>query len=151
MADATAMAKNKVQDASSSIAQGAQGAADNVKKAAGYVADQANEAVSNASKGISNAGSYLDQRAEDAACAIGGGLKAAGDAVRQNVPQEGRLGQASSAVAQRLTETGDYLEREGFEGIMKDVSSLIKNNPIPSLLIGIGLGVLVARATASRT
>jgi ElaB/YqjD/DUF883 family membrane-anchored ribosome-binding protein len=151
MADTTTMAKNKVQEASSAVSQGAQSAADNVRKTAGYVADQANEAVSNASKGIANAGSYLDQRAEDAACSIGGGLKAAGDAVRHNAPQEGRLGQASSAVAQRLTETGDYLEREGFEGIVKDVSSLIKNNPIPSLLIGIGLGVLVARATASRT
>lgn len=151
MADATTMAKNKAQEAANTFAQGATGAADNVKRAAGYVAEQANEAASNASKGIANAGSYLDQKAEDAACAIGGGLKAAGDAVRQNIPQEGRLGQASSAVAQRLTETGDYLEREGFEGIVKDVSSVIRKNPIPALLIGIGLGVLVARATASRT
>ncbi|HEY0984380.1 MULTISPECIES: hypothetical protein [unclassified Schlesneria] len=151
MADTTTMAKNKVQEASQAVAQGAQGAVDNVRKAAGYVADQASEAACNASKGIASAGSYLDQKAEDAACAIGGGLKAAGEAVRHNIPQEGRLGQASSAVAQRLTETGEYLEREGLDGIMQDVSSVIRKNPIPALLIGIGLGVLVARATSSRT
>lgn len=151
MADVTTMAKNKIQEATNAVSQGAAGAAENVKRAAGYVAEQANEAACNASKGIANAGSYIDQRAEEAACAIGGGLKAAGEAVRHNIPQEGRLGQASSAVAQRLTETGDYIEREGLEGIVKDVAGVIRKNPIPALLIGIGLGVLVARATSSRT
>ena len=77
-------------------------------------------------------------------------MKAAADAIRHNAPHDGRLGQASTAVAQSLTDTGAYLEREGLEGIAKDITTLIKKNPIPALMIGIGLGFLVARAS-SRT
>ena len=128
MADNSATAKNKFQDA-------------------GYVADQAKDAANYAAKGVANAGTYLDHKAEDATSAFGGGLKAAGDAIRHNAPHDGRMGQASTAVAQTLTNTGTYLEREGLEGIAKDITTLIKKNPIPALMIGIGLGFLVARAS----
>jgi hypothetical protein len=32
-----------------------------------------------------------------------------------------------------------------------DLTNLIKRNPIPSLLIGVGLGFLLARITSSRS
>jgi hypothetical protein len=90
-------------------------------------------------------------KAEEATSAIGGRLKAAGEAIRHNAPHEGRFGQASEAVAQTLNNTGDYLEREGLAGMGKDLTELIKRNPIPALLLGIGVGFLLARATNSRT
>jgi len=139
-----------MQEAGNTCAQAANTATDAVKGAASYVADQAKDMASNASKGAANVGSYLEGKAGDATSAISGGLKAAGDAIRQNAPHDGRLGQASAAVAQSLSDTGDYLEREGLQGIGKDLTCLIKRNPIPSLLLGIGLGFLVARATSSR-
>jgi len=151
MADVMTTAKNKVQEASNTCAQAATGAAESVKSGANYVADQARELASNASKGAANVGSYLDSRAEEATSALGGGLKAASEAIRQNAPHEGRLGQASSAVAQTLSDTGAYLEREGLQGIGSDLTCLIKKNPIPALMLGIGLGFLVARATTTRT
>jgi hypothetical protein len=144
MADVMANAKNKVQEAGNT-------AAESVKSAATYVADQARDVASNASRGAANLGSFLDNKAGEATSAIGGGLKAAGEAIRQNAPHEGRLGQATSAVAQTLNDTGDYIEREGVQGIAGDLTSLIKRNPIPALLLGIGLGFLVARASSSRT
>ena len=140
MADMSTTAKNKVQEAGNAASQAASGAAEGVKTAAGYVADQAKDAANYASKGVASAGSYLDHKAEDATNALGGGLKAAADAIRHNAPHDGRLGQASTAVAQSLTDTGAYLEREGLEGIAKDITTLIKKNPIPALMIGIGLG-----------
>lgn len=151
MADAVTNTKNRMQEAGGATAQAATSAMEGVKSTANYVADQAKEMASNASKSAANVGSYLDSKAEDATCAIGGGLKAAGQAIRQNAPQEGRLGQASSAIAQTLNETGEYVEREGLEGIGKDLAALVKRNPIPSLIIGIGLGFLVARAAMNRT
>ena len=139
MADVMSSAKNKFQEVGNQAVEAANTAADNVRNAAGYVVDQV--------KDMAKAGSA---RAEDATHAIGGGLRAASDAIRQNLPQDGRLGQATSAVAQGLSETGDYIEREGLEGIGSDLTNLIKRNPIPALLLGIGLGFLVARATTSR-
>ena len=82
---------------------------------------------------------------------MGGRFRAAGDAIRQNLPQEGTLGQASSAVAKTLEDTGSYLEREGLQGIACDMTKMIKNNPIPSLMMGVGLGFLIARATTPRS
>jgi len=150
MADVISNAKNKVQEVGNSCAQAATGAAEGIRNAAGYVADQAKDVASSASKQAANAGSYLDSKAEEATAALGGGLKAAGEAIRQNAPHDGRLGQASSAVAQTLSDTGAYLEREGLQGMGSDLATLIKKNPIPALLIGIGLGFLVARASSTR-
>jgi hypothetical protein len=154
MADVMTTAKNKIQEAGNSAAQAANSAAnttaEGVRNAANYVADQAKELANNASKGVACAGSFLDTKADEATHALGGGLKAAGDAIRQNAPHDGRIGQASSAVAQGLADTGDYIEREGVKGIGNDLVCLIKRNPIPALLVGIGLGFLVARASSPR-
>jgi len=158
MADMSTMAKekaqelgNKAQEMGNSCAQAASNAADGIRSAVGHVADQARDAAAAASRQAGQAGSFLDRKAEDAASALGGGLKAAGEAIRSNAPQEGTFGQASSRVAQSLTDTGDYIQRQGLEGIGGDITNMIKRNPIPALIMGIGLGFLVARASAPRS
>lgn len=151
MADVMTTARNKAQDFGNTLEQAAGGAAEGVKNAAGYVSDKAKDAASNLAKGTEEAASYLNQRAEDATAAVGGRLKAAGDAIRHNAPHDGTLGQASSAVAKTLEDTGSYLEREGLQGIACDMTKMIKNNPIPSLMIGVALGFLIARATTPRS
>ncbi len=151
MADTMANLRNKAQDLGNSIGQTASRTAENVTTAAATAAEAAKSAAADLSKEGQKAATYLGQRAEDATSAMGGQLKAAGDTIRQNAPHDGALGQASSAVARTLEETGEYLQREGLEGIASDLSSLVKKNPIPSLLVGIGLGFLLARATTSRT
>jgi hypothetical protein len=58
------------------------------------------------------------------------------------------LGSAKSAAADALERTGRYVEQEGFSGMAGDVSELIRKNPIPALLLGIGFGFLLARFTS---
>lgn len=147
MADTPTMPKNKGQEASDSASSMASGVVDGIKNAAGYVAGQTKDAASYAARGVASAGSYLDHKAEDATASIGSGLQAAGDAIHHNLPQDGPIGRGSTVVAETFTSAGKYLEREGLEGIANDFSSLIKRNPIPALLIGFGLGFLMARAT----
>jgi hypothetical protein len=48
-----------------------------------------------------------------------------------------------------LESGGRYLQQEGLSGIMDDVTELVKRNPIPALLLGIGIGFILARATSS--
>jgi len=140
MADVSTTAKNKVEELGNTCAQAASNASEGLRNAAGYVADQAKDFAGSAS-----------QKAEDATAAIGSRLRAAGDAIRQSGPHDGRMGQASSAVAQTLSNTGEYLEREGLQGIEHEITGMIKRNPIPALLMGIGLGFLIAQATARRS
>jgi len=71
--------------------------------------------------------------------------------LRENLPREGVLGTASSTVARGLETGGRYLERESFQGMADDLTSIIRRNPIPAILIGIGLGFVLARATTSRS
>ena len=59
------------------------------------------------------------------------------------------MGAASDAVAQTLERTGRYLQEEGLKGIGEDAASLIRRYPIQSVLIGIGIGFLIARSTRS--
>jgi len=40
----------------------------------------------------------------------------------------------------------DYVTNEGFSGMVDDVSDVIRRNPLPALLIGFGLGFVLARA-----
>jgi hypothetical protein len=68
--------------------------------------------------------------------------------LRDRGPHEGMLGSASTTVAGALESGGRYLQEEGFSGMMDDVAGIIRRNPIPAVLIGIGLGFLIARTTS---
>jgi hypothetical protein len=61
------------------------------------------------------------------------------------MPSEGYVGQASSCVAKSLEEGGKYLAQEGLSGLADDVGAVIKRNPLPAVLVGIGLGFLIGR------
>jgi hypothetical protein len=123
----------KAKDTASSVAQSAEDAAI-------YVGHKAEDAAS-----------YVGHKAEDATAAVGGSLKSLGSTIRENTPRSGMVGEASSAVADTLESTGRYLQEEGLKGITEDVANLIRRNPIPALLAGVGVGFLIARATTRRS
>jgi len=72
-------------------------------------------------------------------------MESLGDAIRSREPAQGMLHNAGEAVASQLECSGRYLEEQGLKGIGEDVTNLIRRNPIPALLIGVGIGVLLAR------
>jgi ElaB/YqjD/DUF883 family membrane-anchored ribosome-binding protein len=88
-------------------------------------------------------------KAEDATSAFGKSLETAADKVRQNTPNEGVLGRASEAVASTLEQSGRYIEQKNLTGIADDMTEMIKRNPIPAVLIGVGLGFLLGRTLRS--
>jgi hypothetical protein len=61
------------------------------------------------------------------------------------------LGSATRAVADGLEGTGKYLEDKNLSGMMDDMTGLIKRNPIPAVLLGLGIGFLVGRALSSNS
>jgi len=95
--------------------------------------------------------STVSQAAESATAAMGSGLKSLSDTIREHSPDGGMVKQASSAVADTLERTGRYLQEEGFQGLAEDVTRLIRRNPLPTLLVGLGVGFLIARAMTSRS
>jgi len=123
--------KDKVQDTAHSFSERAGDVASNVAHRTGEMASTAGRKVDS---GVSAAGS---------------GMQSFAETVREHGPSSGMLGSATSAVADTLENTGEYLETHGLSGIAEDLTSLVRRNPIPALLIGIGVGFLIARATRS--
>jgi ElaB/YqjD/DUF883 family membrane-anchored ribosome-binding protein len=129
----------KAEDAAYAATSGVKSFGENVRDKGEDVANAAKQAASD-----------LGRKAEDATHAVGSGLKSLGETIRQKGPAEGALGSATSSVASGLESGGQYLQQQGIKGIADDMTNLIRNNPIPALLVGVGLGFLLARATMRR-
>lgn len=142
--------KNKSDEKNKNMSQGAQDTIDRAKEAAASMGDRAKEAAAAVQERAEHAASYVGQKAEDATSAVGGGLKSLSETIREKTPSSGMMGSASSAVADSLERTGRYLEEEGLGGMAEDLTDLIRRNPIPSLLVGVGIGFMLARAMTPR-
>lgn len=136
--------------------------ASNTDDIASYVGRKTEDAVSYVGHKVEDAASYVGQRADDAAsfvsqktddagAAVGSGLRSLGQSVRDRGPEGGIAGDASSAVADGLENSGRYIQEEKLKDIAEDVTNLIRRNPIPALLIGVAAGYLVGRITTPRS
>jgi hypothetical protein len=120
-----------------------------VQDAASSAAQRAKDFASSASQTASDAASQVGHKAEDATTAVGSGIRSLAGTLRENMPHEGMLGSASSAVADSLDRSGRYIEEEGLSGIASDVTDLVRRYPIPALFVGLGIGYLIARSMRS--
>jgi hypothetical protein len=134
--------KNKAQETATAVA-------DKANEMTSSVTEKAREMASSVGQKASEAASTVGTKAEEATHAVGSGMKSLAGTLRENLPHEGMMASASSAVANTLERGGRYLEEEGLSGIGDDLTNMIRRNPIPALLIGIGIGFLIARATRS--
>jgi len=123
--------------------------ADKAKDMASSAMDKTREVASNVADKARDMGSRAADKADNVAGKVGSGLESAAGAVRDHSPQSGMLGTAASKVADTLEGTGRYLREEGVTGMADDLTDLIRRNPIPALLVGIGVGFLLSRALTS--
>jgi len=78
-------------------------------------------------------------------------MQTAADKVREYAPDGGMLGSAGRGVADAIDRAGQYVEDKNLSGMMDDMTNLVKRNPIPALLLGLGVGFLVGRVLSSRS
>lgn len=127
----------------------ASSATHSAQEAASSAAQRARDVASQVSQSASDAASSLGHRAEDATASVASGMRSLAGTLREKMPHEGMLGSASSAVADSLDRGGRYVEEEGLKGIASNVTDLVRRYPIPALLIGLGIGYLIARSLRS--
>jgi len=140
--------KNLVDKAADKTKDLTHNVADRAKDAASSVADKARDAASSISEGASHlAGSAVD-RADDAANAAGSGMKNLADSLRRHTSDEGVLGSASNKLADTLESGGKYLQDQGLSGLTDDLGGMIRRYPIGAMLVGVGIGYLLACATS---
>ena len=107
--------------------------------------DKARETAGAVGQTLGSAASTVGHQAEDWTHAAGAGLKNFGESLQQKAPHEGFLGDASQAVASGLRQGGRYLEEEGISGMLNDLTGLIRNYPIPAILVGLGVGYCIGK------
>jgi hypothetical protein len=134
--------KAKVQETASSLA-------DKAKDAASAVADKTKEMASSAAHSVSDTASNLGHKADDAVGSVGTGMKNLAGTVREKAPHEGMLGTAASRAAGALESGGRYIEEEKLSGMAGDFTGMLKENPILTLCIGVGIGFLLAQMIPS--
>jgi len=112
---------------------------------AAHIEDLAAEAEGEAQGIASSLGSKADKATE----AVGAGMEHLGEAMRSHAPNEGALGDAARTVARKLESGGRYLEEKGLHGIGEDITQIVRENPVPALVIGLGIGFALARILRS--
>jgi hypothetical protein len=102
-------------------------------------------AIANSEAGNHPSGSKVAGKAQQAATTIGGRLEAAAEVVRERLPQEGATGQVANALSDQLSGIGRYLQSHELRGVVASMGNVIRQYPVQSLLLGIGIGYLLSR------
>ena len=142
--DLAADAASKARDVAGSLA-------DAGRSAASGLADAGRSAASGLTDAARSAARSAGQAADSATSRAGEKVESLAGTVREYGPHSGVFGQATETVAQGLERGGRYLEDQGVSGLTNDLTEMVKRNPIPALLFGIGLGFVLARLTSSRS
>jgi uncharacterized protein YjbJ (UPF0337 family) len=79
--------------------------------------------------------------------AVGERIGSLADVIREKAPHEGAVGTAATTVAEKLDVAGSYLQQRDVNHMLGDLSGMIRRYPVPALLIGLGIGYLLARST----
>jgi hypothetical protein len=137
-------AKSKTQEAAS-------GVVDKARNVASAVGEKARDAASSVASTAGHIAADVGDKAENATSAVGGGMKSLADTIREKSPQSGMLHSAASSVADGLENSGRYLQEHGLSGMGEDLTNLVRRNPLPAVLLGIGFGFLLARAITPRS
>jgi len=135
-----------------SFTPGTTSAAESVKDMAKDAGGKAESFVKDAASAVAqksgDAASYVAHKTEECTTSMGRDMKSLAGTIRSNVPHEGMLGTAGSAVANTLETYGRELEEHGLGGIADDITNTVRRHPVPAIMIGIGLGFLLARTFA---
>jgi ElaB/YqjD/DUF883 family membrane-anchored ribosome-binding protein len=123
-------------DAIDTTSEQAHRAVEGVKDTAQQAADKAQQL-----------GEQAVERADAATTAVGERMTDAAQAIREKAPASGAAAQLADTAANTLERAGSYLQEQDLAAMRADLEGLIRRHPIESLLIGMGIGYLLARST----
>ncbi|HEX5864646.1 MAG TPA: hypothetical protein VF014_10410 [Casimicrobiaceae bacterium] len=112
---------------------------------AGQIDEKKDGAVAKMTATAQELGATAASKANDAASVVGEKIGSLASVIRDNAPHEGPVATAATAVADGLESAGSYLREKKFDDLAQDVTALVRTYPVQSLLIGVGLGYLLAR------
>lgn len=118
-------------------------AADKAQQVAGDIKERAQQAADKAQ----DLGNQAAQRADAATTTVGEKMTDVAQTIRERAPASGPVADAADTAADTLQRAGSYLQQQDLTDMRVDLENLIRQHPIESLLIGLGVGYLLARST----
>ena len=91
-------------------------------------------------------GSQVADKADAATTTVGEKMTDVAQTIREKAPTSGPVADAADTAAETLERAGSYLREQDLSDIRADLEGLIRRHPIESLLIGLGVGYLLARS-----
>jgi uncharacterized protein YjbJ (UPF0337 family) len=91
-------------------------------------------------------GATAASTAGEAATAVGEQMGALASAIRDQAPHEGAIATAATAVAGGLESASSYLHEKDYKNLATDLTALVRRYPLQALLVGVGLGYVLARS-----
>jgi len=134
--------KGKAQELASDVSHKAQDVASDVaQKAKGFASDAAHKAQETASTAV--------EKTNEGLATVGQKMSSLAGTIREGAPHN-RLGPIAETVADNLQAGGQYLQGHNLDAMGKDVTEVIRQHPLPSVFIGLGIGCLLGMALSRR-
>ncbi|HWP59433.1 MAG TPA: hypothetical protein VNL14_16185 [Candidatus Acidoferrales bacterium] len=84
------------------------------------------------------------ERAREVSSRLGHKVREFASTLREKSPAD-KVRATTDKFAERLEHAGLYLEDRGFQGMIDDLTGLIRKYPMQTLLVGLGIGFLLSR------
>jgi methyl-accepting chemotaxis protein len=133
--DTVDRATNSAHNTVDTVSDKAQQVASDVKDKAQQVADRAQDL-----------GQQAADRADDATTTVGEKMTDVAQTIREKAPTSGPVANAADTAANTLERAGTYLQQQDLADMRADLEGVIRRHPIESLLVGLGVGYLLARS-----
>lgn len=122
-------------------------ATDTVKQVANDVRTKDAATLANdAKQATADAGAAAAEKVDEAMSAAGQQMEGFANSVRENAPS-GKAGEVATSAADALERSGQYLQDADIDRVRTDLERVIREHPIETLLVGVGVGYMLARAT----
>ena len=140
-------AADRAKQAGDKASDLAQSAVDKVKQTADDLrSKEPGEILSDARAKAAEVGDAAAGKVDSAMTATGEQFSTLAQTVREKAP-EGKAGEVATMAADALDRSGEYLQTADLQMVRSDLERVIRDHPIEALLVGAGIGYLVARAT----
>lgn len=88
-------------------------------------------------------------KARDTVETVGDKIAGASEAIQGKLRETGKeVGEVVNTVSEKVRSSAHYLEESSMQDVVEDVTVLIKRYPIHAIIIGAGIGFLLARGRA---
>jgi ElaB/YqjD/DUF883 family membrane-anchored ribosome-binding protein len=121
-------------------------AADTAQGTIDTMRDKAEDVVGDVKDKATQVGSQVAEKADTATATVGEKMTDVAQTIRQKAPVSGPIADAADTAADTLQRAGSYLQEQDLADMRADLEGLIRRHPVESLLIGFGLGYLLARS-----